>query len=278
MSPESSPYTGRSWGNANAVRRVETPGLPPYYVFPHLEPHVFCGFTTRAGGVSVAPFDTLNLGTTTRDEAACVEENRRRMSAAFGHALGASIRLEHGCRVVRVDAGESVADKPCADAVITCARHLPVAIYYADCVPVILVDPRRRALALVHAGWRGTMVEVSVRAVEAMQEAFGTDPADLLGGIGSSIGPCCFEVGPDVKDVVCARFPQWQESLVSVDKDLNTRVDLWNLNLLQLEHAGVPRRNIAISRLCTACRDDLFFSYRRDRGQTGRLAMLAVLP
>lgn len=266
------------------ARLVEAEGQAPYFAFPLLEAtgRVTCGFSTRRGGVSPAPFDSLNLGTTTRDDVENVRVNRAR----FGEALGGFevleyIRLVHGNAVHAVGQGSGAFDcgpeMAPADAVITDQPGLPLVIYTADCVPIVLFDPQRPALGLAHAGWRGTVDDVAGATVAAMQARYGTDPAQLLCGLGASIGPCCFEVHDDVAGPVRDRFPDWQDLVASLITNDKYSIDLWQLNVLQLQRAGVPRRNIAVSRLCTACRADLFFSYRRDRRETGRLAMLAAL-
>lgn len=269
---------------------VREPGRAAWFRFPALDALnvAFCGFSTRIGGVSRKPYDTLNLGSTTGDDPSSVAENRRRMAEAVGYPLQEYIRLEHGNGVHHVEIeghhtqfGREISmvspDLVVADAVVTRQRQLPITIYYADCVPVVVVDPVRHAVGLAHAGWRGTVLDVAGATVRAMQLHFGSDAADLHAGIGSSIGPCCFDVGPEVTDAVRERFPQWQESLIQSSNRGTTTLDLWELNCLQMMGAGVPRRNIAMSRLCTACREDLFFSYRRDRRDTGRLAMLVCL-
>jgi YfiH family protein len=144
-------------------------------------------------------------------------------------------------------------------------------------VPVLLLDPDTPALGVVHAGWRGTVAGAAEAAVHAMQTAFGTRPERLLAGLGSSIGPCCMQVGNDVTSAIRAGYPSWQESVIRPHNMGKSTIDLWELNCLQLARAGVPRENVAVSELCTACRKDFFFSYRRDQGDTGRLAMLAAL-
>lgn len=267
-----------------AVQWNETPDGCPFYSFPLLDRSglVSCGFSTRLGGVSPAPFDSLNLGTTTKDDPENVRANRAR----FGEALGGMpvlewINLVHGRAVHEASTLEATfrctPQTPEADAVITDRRELPLVIYTADCVPIVFVDPRTPAVGLAHAGWRGTVADIAGATVTAMKTRYGTDPAHLLCGLGASIGPCCFEVHDDVAGPVRAGYPQWQDSVVSLINAQKHSIDLWQLNALQLERVGVPRRNIAISRLCTACRADLFFSYRRDRRETGRLSMLVAL-
>jgi polyphenol oxidase len=279
-----------------AVTLVETSGAPPYYAFRHLQADgtAFCGFSTRLGGVSSGPYASLNLGSTTADAWAHVEQNRRCLEAAYGYPLTEWIRLEHGNQVHVVDEAVLAARQadpssplPSADAVITCLEGVALTIYYADCVPVVIVDPVRRALGVVHAGWRGTLAGATSSAVQAMVERFGCEPADMLAGLGSSIGPCCFEVGADVIEQVRQRLGAWQESVMqplngtlkgaAEVRDERARVDLWQINALQLEAAGLLASRIQVSRLCTACQPALFYSYRRDRRVTGRLAMTAVL-
>lgn len=278
------------------VRWVEAPGAVPYFSFPQIDATrlVTCGFSTRLGGVSLPPFDCLNLGSTTKDDDAHVRVNRARFGTALGgYEVLEWIDLVHGNAVheaVARDEGtfRRTAQTPRADAVISRVPGLPLVMYTADCVPIVLVDPATPAVGLAHAGWRGTVEDVAGATVAAMHARYGTDPGRLLTGIGASIGPCCFEVHADVADPVRARYPQWQDLVVPLNKVSSSsdalldsrekyRVDLWQLNARQLERVGVPRRNIAISRLCTACRADLFFSYRRDRRETGRLSMFVAL-
>lgn len=268
---------------SSSVRLIGREGQPPYFTFPLIDATglVFCGFSTRRGGVSAPPFNSLNVGTTTGDEPTSVFDNRSRLERAFGYPVQEWISLAHGNEVHEVSSFHArYAPSPLlpeGDALISCHRDLPLTIYYADCVPIVLLDPQRPAIGLVHAGWRGTVANVVCRTVETMRERFGTDPSRLLCGLGASIGPCCFEVDNDVAAAVRSQFPSWQDSVVAVKNQAKSTIDLWQLNTFQLEQAGVPRQNIAISRLCTACREDLFFSYRRDRRQTGRLAMLVAL-
>ena len=257
--------------------------VPLLYRFSHFEASgcLAHAFTTRCGGVSPQPWASLNVGSTTPDDPVRVRENRRRVEEACGLRLAECVRPEHGAEVRELfapeESAETVHDLPRADAVITRVRNLPLTIFTADCVPVMLLDPVTPALGLVHAGWRGTLAEVGARTVQAMQRSFGTRPESLLAAVGASIGPCCMVVGDDVRLAVAARFPSWQETVVRALNGGKSTVDLWELNVLQLETLGVPRAQIAVSRLCTSCRDDLFFSWRRDRGETGRIAMVASL-
>jgi YfiH family protein len=138
-----------------------------------------------------------------------------------------------------------------------------VAVKTADCVPILLVDRDRRAVAAVHAGWRGTVAEIARRAVEEMRREFGSDPSELEAAIGPGIGACCYEVGPDVG----AHFRQHSEP----GREGRARVDLAAANRRQLLEAGLDSARIYISGLCTMCRPDEFHSYRRDKQDAGRM-------
>lgn len=149
-----------------------------------------------------------------------------------------------------------------ADALITSQPGQMVGIRTADCVPVLLVDPVRRAVAAVHAGWRGTVAAIAAKSVVRMREEFGSRPEDLLAAIGPCIGLCCFEVGPEVGCQFQSIFPQQADS---------RHVDLAEANRIQLVQAGVGEQAIEVAGLCTVCTDREFHSYRRDREKSGRM-------
>ncbi len=149
------------------------------------------------------------------------------------------------------------------DALLENTPGAAVAVKTADCVPILLADERRRAVAAVHAGWRGTVAQIARRAVEHMQRLYGTDPADLHAAIGPGIGRCCYEVGPEVAQ----HFGEHGRS----------RIDLAEANRGQLVQAGVPHDRIYSSGLCTMCLPEDFHSYRRDRDAAGRMYSFAGL-
>lgn len=151
------------------------------------------------------------------------------------------------------------------DGLITNAVGLMVGVRTADCVPILLADERRRAVAAVHAGWRGTLARIAARAVEAMVREYGTQPADLIAAIGPCIGSCCYEVGPDVARSFSALFPELPEPRG------HAHLDLEEANRRVLAGAGVPAGRIHAGGLCTRCRAGDFHSYRRDGEQAGRL-------
>lgn len=234
------------------------------------------GFTTRRGGVSAAPFDSLNLGGRWGDVPAHVAENRRRLALAAGGSIFFATQV-HGAASAVVDPGaapEEVARLE-ADAVIARTPGTAVGVYVADCVPVLIADVRTGACAAVHAGWRGTVAGVVAATLERML-AGGGHAHDLRVAIGPSIGPCCFEVGPEVVAAVEAAFPGARSAGAIVERSPRPHVDLWRLARLAAEGAGVAPDAVDVAEACTSCQRDRFFSYRRDHGQTGQLAAFIV--
>jgi YfiH family protein len=220
--------------------------------FPH-------GFTTRGGGVSRPPIDALNLGESVGDDPASVAENWRRLRAAAGVGFARVLQV-HGDRVLLADRPHGAGEE--ADAVATRTPGVAACVSVADCVPLLLADPRAGAVAAVHAGWRGSLAGIAARAVEALV-ALGARPGDLVAAVGPSIGPCCYEVSPEL----LARFRDAFGADVAAGAG---HLDLWRANRRVLEGAGVAAARIDVLGRCTACEPRLFFSHRRDRGRTGR--------
>lgn len=229
------------------------------------------GFTTRAGGVSAAPFDSLNLGGKWGDAAASVAENRRRLSRAAGAPLFVATQV-HGAAIARVRAEHTPGDISSVRADGLCSDRPDVAlgVFVADCIPAVIADPRTGAFAAVHAGWRGTVAGVLPAAVSALGEHFGARPSDLRVALGPAIGPCCFEVGPDVVEAFEAGVPGARAAGVIVDAGGKPRIDLKLANRLLLERAGVAPEGIDAGEECTSSDRGRFYSFRRDRGETGQ--------
>lgn len=255
-------------------------------------PWLIHGFSTKPGGVSSMETEkVLNLGFTDWDTKESVLENRR----LFQSALGASSLKLISLKQIHSDVihlFDAVPTKLCqGDASATDRPGLLLAVQTADCVPILLVDPKRRAIAAVHAGWRGTLQRILIKAIGQMQMQFKTEPADLLAAIGPSIGGCCYEVGTEVATQFLSQFaeaPQWFDEFRTGDEPnpiqwlnmmppghqpppRNVLLDLRKANRAQLLGAGLRVPNIFVSDLCTACRRDLLFSYRKDGPQSGRL-------
>jgi len=252
-----------------------------YYQFDRLARAfgVAHGVFTRLGGVSPKPFDSLNVGSTVGDEIANVQANRESMAAALG-ACDADTRTTwqiHGADVV-VARGRAAQGwpPPQADGIITNERELPLAMRFADCVPLVFYDPVQQAIGLAHAGWRGTVAGIGPATIKAMEGAFGSRPADIIAGIGPSIGPCCYEVGADVTQQIEDSFGTL-EGLIHRQAGNGNRphLDLWVANRLALAQAGVTV--IEVAGICTASNTDEFFSHRAEAGQTGRFGALISL-
>ncbi|HEX7787099.1 MAG TPA: peptidoglycan editing factor PgeF [Methylomirabilota bacterium] len=185
----------------------------------------------------------------------------------------AFVRQVHGADVLSVDRG-GLAGR--ADALLTSRPGLPLCISTADCLPIVLYDPRAGRLASVHAGWRGTVRSVAATAARRLIAA-GSAAADVVAAVGPSIGPCCYEVDAPVLERLQAAFAASWERWVTPKGPGKWMLDLWQANLDQLTGAGIRSERIDLMRLCTGCRPDLLFSYRRERG-AGRLVAVAALP
>jgi YfiH family protein len=203
--------------------------------------------------------------------------------------LAAAIRVDedrvmrltqvHGAAVaVRARGAQSDTGRPRADAAATDDPDLALVVQTADCVPVLIADAGGRAVAAVHAGWRGTAAGVVSAAVETLERRFGVPPARLIAAIGPSIGPCCYRVGPDVERAFAERGVRADAIERWFIRDVNRlTLDLWRANRDQLVARGVSPRRVHAARLCTSCHPALFHSYRRDDGGTGRMAAVVRL-
>ena len=165
---------------------------------------------------------------------------------------------------------------PETDALITAKKGVVLSSYYADCTPLFFLAPDIPAIGLAHAGWRGTINKIGQKTVLKMKEVFDIELANLLVGIGPHINSCCYEVSNEVIDKCKKSFKNWR-SLVKIEADDKFKLDLAAANRLQLEEVGVKSENIVTSDLCTSCEKNLFYSYRRDNGKTGRMASLIKL-
>ena len=254
------------------------------------------GFSTRPGGASVLDGKAaLNLGFTDWDERERVAANREKLTAALDAREMPLVTLRQFHSDVIHVAAAPCAEAPKADALITATRGLLLGAQTADCVPILLADTRRRVVAAVHAGWRGTLARIAVKTLGRMTMEFGTRARDVVAALGPAIGRYCYEVGPEVAQAFAAQFPpaaDWFdgpfEQLAHGEEPLwlpwltmmppghvlpppRVQLDLRASNRWQLTDAGVPEKQIAVSELCTACRTDLLFSYRREGAKTGRL-------
>ncbi|GAB6100566.1 peptidoglycan editing factor PgeF [Halanaerocella petrolearia] len=242
-------------------------------------------FSTKIGGVSKDEYTSLNLGLHVSDNKEDVVENRRRICNLLDsdHQQLVAGKQLHNDRVKiinREDKGSGALSYDTAlentDALLTDKKGILLTSYYADCTPILLLDPVLEVVGLVHAGWKGTVKKIAQQTVLQMKEVYGTNLSDLLVGVGPSIGKCCYQVDEQVINPLQKEFSNWEEFVEEVD-DQQWKLDLSLANQVQLEEVGVERRNIIHSNLCTACHSNLFYSYRRDKGETGRMASLIKL-
>ena len=242
------------------------------------------GVSTRFGGMSDVPFSSLNLGLHTGDINEWVIANRQRFCRAVGVEAKDAVTAQqvHGDQIAivttdHIGKGAAVYLEAIegADALITNVPNIPLLLFFADCVPVLIVDPVKDVIGIAHAGWKGTVNKIAQKTVLAMQKEFGTLPEHCLVGIGPSIGSCCYEVDDIVMLKVKNQFQRWEELLCPVGE--KWKFDLWHANRMQLEDIGVTSSNIIVSHVCTACNNELFFSYRAENGCTGRIGAVIVL-
>jgi YfiH family protein len=245
----------------------------PLLVSPVIPPEFRHGFTTRAGGVSPPPYDSLNLGFSWGDQRDHVQENRRRLRARLGVERLFLVRQVHGPVVVAVregDTPEQVAVHE-ADAQVTAVPGFALGAMSADCVPLLFADPRTGACAAAHAGWRGVVAGIATATVQALARAHGSRPADLRVAMGPSIAPCCFEVGPEVVDAFRALRPGASGVVIEHGPGAKPHVDLRRALTLELQAAGVDAAHIDDGGECTKCDPQgRFYSYRRDNTKTGQ--------
>jgi hypothetical protein len=285
--------TSASWvtRNSNDLKLLQVPAFSKL-------PWLIHAFSTSPGGISDLNGEkVLNLGFTDWDSREIVRENRRRFQSAAGAANLPLVSLKQFHSDV-IHLFDSALSAPCrGDASITNRPNLLLAVQTADCVPILLVDPKKRAIAAIHAGWRGTLARIAAKTIGAMQMHFGTNPRDLLAAIGPSIGPCCYEVGTEVATQFLSQFPdaptyfdefrtgdepnpvQWLNMMPPGHQPppKGVLLDLRKANRSQLLVAGLRLQNIHTIDLCTACRPDLLFSYRKQGPASGRLMSAIAL-
>lgn len=255
-------------------------------------PWLVHGFSTLPGGVSPLQGNkVLNLGFSEWDTRENVQKNRRLFQSAIGAEELTLVALQQFHSDVVCEFSSAPHESFLGDASISNTPNLLFGVQTADCVPILLVDPPHRAVAAVHAGWRGTLQRIVEKTVGRMEMQFGTRPPSLFAAVGPAIGGCCYEVGTEVAAAFLSQFapaPAWFDELRTGDEPnalqwlnqfppghqpppKNVRLDLRKANRTQLIAAGVAAGNIFVSDLCTACRPDLLFSYRKNGTASGRM-------
>lgn len=278
------------------------------YEFESLRPHrrLAHGIFTRHGGVSPSPWHSLNLSTATGDSRDHIDENYRRVYGALGHSPATAVisHQVHGSGVAVVTGEQRGRWLDSCDGMVTAEPGIVLLQRHADCAPILVYDPKRPAIGVAHAGWRGTLAGIAGELVRAMCEAFGSRPGDLIAAIGPSIGVCCYDVGAEVQRGFVAQHPdavQWlfaseqpapsplqslsvpgrgdrhtDDLMSSAGDDGKVRLDLWEANRAMLAGAGV--REIEVAGICTACNVGEFFSARAENRRNGCFgAVIALL-
>ena len=243
---------------------------------------VLHGFSTRLGGVSPAPWDSLNLDDRRGDDLANVQENFRRLCAALDMdvrraVLSRQVHRDDVRIVTAADAGKGLwtpQDYDSADALVTDVPGLPLVVFSADCNVILLHDPVRRVVGAAHAGWRGTAAGIAGRTVRVMRGTYGCDPADIRAAVGPAIGQCCFETDGDVPDALREALGAESEPFMAWN-GRKWHIDLKAVNALWLRKAGVQHIDVCTD--CTCCRTDLYWSHRKTGLRRGEQAALIAL-
>lgn len=229
-------------------------------------------FLSRKGGVSEAPWKSLNQANTVGDPREHIIENRRRSFEAIHRPVESifDVWQVHGTTVICSESPRPLEEPhQKADAIFTSNPEVTLFMRFADCVPIMLYDPQKKVVGIVHAGWQGTVKKIVSEALEAIQANYGVTPSDLYAGIGPSIGKCHYQIGPEVVAAVEQSFAGDAGELLE-EREGKVYLDLWQANKRLLEQGGVKK--IQVSGLCTACNTEEWFSHRAEKGQTGRFA------
>ena len=228
-------------------------------------------FTSKMGGVSCGKINGFNFGFRVSDNPDSVKENFRLLAKDMDYTLeNIVLSKQTHTKNIRIvtesDCGKGVvkdSDIEDTDGLVTNIPNIPLVVFAADCIPVLLYDEKKRVAAAVHAGWRGSVAGIVPECISIMKSYFGCNPSDICAAIGPSIGPCCFEFGPEA--IEC-----FGDKYITPLPDKKYKVNLWNYNCDLLTVAGILPENIDISGICTVCHCDKFYSYRTHKEQTGR--------
>ena len=254
----------------------------PYLSYPLLEETgaVKHGFSTKLGGVSTGSCATMNISTTRGDDPEAVAENRRRIGAAIG-VRPEDMTYTHQTHTTNVavvraeDRGRRFLE---TDGLVTNVPGICLVTFYADCVPLFLVDPVKKAIGRSHSGWRGTVGKMGKVTVQAMMREYGSRPEDIVAAIGPSICQDCYEVSEDVIDRFRDSFNEavWPKLFYRKENG-KYQLDLWRANEEVFLEAGIRRENLAVTNLCTHCNQEVLFSHRATGEKRGNLSAFLAL-
>jgi len=247
-----------------------------YYKFNIFSEAIVQAVFSRRGGVSPAPWDSLNVGGSVGDDPARVAENRIRSFRSMDREPASihDVWLVHGTNVVCAEAPRLPGKPTQADILLTDNPEVTLFMRFGDCLPLLFHDPKKRVVGIAHAGWLGTVRGAASATITAMQERYGCKPGHILAGIGPSIGVDHYEVGEEVAAQFREKFGDDSERMIEA-RNGSTYLDLWTANVIQLKQAGVER--VEVSAVCTACHLEDWFSHRAERGKTGRFGALIAL-
>ena len=265
---------------SNGVRYLQFPALMKPEICRHL-------FSTRIGGVSKGDLGSMNLSYTRGDKKENVDENFKRIADILGCELDDFV-LSHQTHTTNVrvitkdDKGKGITkdrDYEDVDGLITNIPGIVLSTFYADCVPLFFLDPVKKAIGLSHSGWRGTVNKMGKITVEKMMAEYGSNPKNIIAVVGPSICVDCYEVSMDVAGEFLAAFSGADnlDRIVIPKSDEKAMLDLWQANLAVLMEAGIPKENISLPDICTACNKDILFSHRASNGKRGNLGAFLVL-
>lgn len=243
------------------------------------------GFSTRLGGVSQGEFAGLNLGLYNGDEEQAVQENRRQFLSCFSCQPSSAVSPQQVHQteisvVTQADGGKGVLSAETAlknvDGLITNEKNIGLLLCFADCTPLFFWDPVEKVIALAHAGWKGTAAAIGAKTVTKMQRLYHSQPENILAAIGPSIGPCHYEVDHTVAEQFRRSFA-FSDDVLTAKNNGKYWLDLWQANRQQLLSCGLTAEHITVSDYCTACYQELFYSYRASGGKTGRMAAFMMI-
>ncbi len=273
---------GLQYKNQEHIYDEKTVDGVPFLSYPMLEETgiVHHGFSTKLGGVSKGCWATMNISTTRGDDPEDVEENQRRIARAIGVKPEdmTFTNQTHTTNVAVVRAEDKGRRFMETDGMITNVPGICLVTFYADCVPLYFVDPVKKVIGLSHSGWRGTVGKIGKVTVELMQKTYGSDPKDILAAIGPSICQDCYEVSEDVIVKFQKSFEEkyWPELFYQKENG-KYQLNLWKANELVFEEAGILKKHIAVTNVCTHCNPDILFSHRITGNKRGNLSAFLAL-
>ena len=233
--------------------------------------------STRGGGFSSLPYNSLNLSFNVGDEPQNVLKNRKLLSLTLGFSVNSFVTSEQihsgNVTVVRnkkynLGATDYESAVKGTDAMVTKTTGICLMVLQADCVPILFYDPNKKVIGIAHAGWKGTVCQIARNTVNAMTEKYNSKPEDIIASIGPAIGPCCYEVKLNVVRKVEKSLDGGKEIIIV--RDSKYYLDLWKANKIQLLNSGIAKENVEIAKICTKCNQNIFFSSRANKNATGR--------